>query len=105
MWKVSTVYVALASTVLAQQHTFGDVGHQRIGPIALPETPYEPAINTGIRTLIQKLVRSARIPGLSLGVVRADGLVEMANWGVRNEGGDRMTSDVSFFPQTKRFHV
>ncbi|KAH7927509.1 beta-lactamase/transpeptidase-like protein [Leucogyrophana mollusca] len=47
------------------------------------------------------------IPGLSLAVVRPDGGVEFGGWGIKSEGGKKVTSDTIFFigQCTKAFTV
>ena len=93
MWKTTLAYTLLASNALAQQQVLGDVANAVPG--SLLASSREPAINMGVRALVQKLMRQANIQGLSLGVVHPDNSVETASWGIRAESGEGMTTDVS----------
>lgn len=57
-----------------------------------------PMDSTQVDVFIQDLMRNGSIPGMTLGVVRRDdSAVEMLSFGIRNEDGEEMTSDVSSF--------
>lgn len=43
---------------------------------------------------IQSIVDAHEVPGLSVALVRTGGSIEYGNWGIRNEAGDAVTSDV-----------
>lgn len=95
MWKRLASYVVFASyvTIVSTQQlvlsdTDGDTS-------SVTDSGYSPLINSGVQALVRSVMKQARIPGLSLGVVRLNGGVELASWGIRSESGDRMTSDVS----------
>lgn len=91
-----TVFALLVGSTLAQQQVFS----QATSP---EELPSDPALNMGIKVLVQRLMRQAHIPGLSVGVVHPDNFVETASWGIRNEQSDRTTSDVSHITEPEAF--
>ena len=97
MWKATlTVYALLASSVLAQQQILSDAAViAATGNPSTTRASREPAINAGVKTLAEKLVRQAHIPGLSIGVVHSDNSIEAANWGIRSESRECMTTDVN----------
>ena len=52
-------------------------------------------INDDLRSYIEELREKWNIPGLTLGVVRPDGEIEMEGFGVMNEDGEPVTPDVN----------
>ncbi|KAI0042675.1 beta-lactamase/transpeptidase-like protein [Auriscalpium vulgare] len=61
------------------------------------QQPLAQAIFTpGLVKAIQRVLDAHDVPGLSVGVVRSDGVAEYGGWGVRSEDGDGMTSDTLF---------
>ena len=79
----------LASSPLAEDRVSDRGGRNALSSEAIA------TLNSDIKALIQSLMERARIPGLSIGVVHPDSSTELASWGIRTEGGDPMTSDVS----------
>lgn len=74
--------ITIATTVraIANQHPFDAV--------------LEPVLTSDIREIVQDIVDTNQIPGLSLAIVRKNGQSEFGTWGKRSEDGSRVTEDV-----------
>lgn len=92
-----TIYTLLASNILGPHQALSNHADIKATLPSLSDArvPRELAINTDVKDLAEKLVRQAHIPGLSIGVVHSDNSLEVVNWGIRSEGQERMTTDVS----------
>jgi hypothetical protein len=73
--------ITIATTVraIANQHPF-DV--------------LEPVLTPDLKEIVQDIVDTHQIPGLSLAIVRKNGQSEFGTWGKRSEDGSRVTEDV-----------
>jgi len=52
-------------------------------------------IDDNLRSYISELMEKWSVPGLSLGIVRPDGEIEMEGFGMSNEDGDPVTPQVN----------
>ncbi|KAI0035032.1 beta-lactamase/transpeptidase-like protein [Vararia minispora EC-137] len=55
-----------------------------------------PVLTSAVRADVQKILSDAGVPGTSLAFITRDGPTEFANFGIRSEEGDPMTSDTLF---------
>lgn len=99
MWAALVTWTVFASCVLGQQHVLQ--GNNMIVEAATVSSTWSSygstnkAINPGVTSLAEELMRAATIKGLSIGVVLPDGSVETSALGIKSEYGDAMTADVS----------
>ena len=52
------------------------------------------AITPEIKEFAQDLVHNGSVPGMTIGVVHSNGVVEFEAFGIKTEDGDNMTADV-----------
>lgn len=52
-------------------------------------------VQAGFDSFMSRVVEDAKIPGLTLGIVHPNGMVEQTSYGIRGEEGEVMTVDVS----------
>ena len=93
MWKSAGIPVLFSLTLALQAAC-----QQQYLPVdALNGTAHgTQVINAELRHFIDGLLKDAKIPGLSLGVVHSGGVVEVEGFGRRSEDGARVTSQVTY---------
>lgn len=101
MWKGLKASLLLLSTAAAQQQVLSNSADTVSDPrpkswASSGTSSSAPAINPGVRVLVQQIMQQAKISGVSIAVVHPDDFVETASWGIKSERQERMTTDVIF---------
>ena len=92
MSRVLAALVALlASSTFAQQTAF-QFALEESTVAGISTTKH--ALTPGVLNLTEQLMKEGDIPGLSIGVVHSNDIVEVQSWGIRSEDGDVLTTDV-----------
>ena len=87
-----SIFPALYSTVDANRLVKGrqSVLNRTSGSILTPD----------VIQFVQEIVEADGIPGLTLAVVHKTGPAEFGAWGIKSENGTKMSTDVSYEPNS-----